>query len=127
MPDLLCLFKCLLIRRYIPVAVKQGYGTGRARLPGLKDMMLGMDGGMAGASGVESGSESILNVPANEAVSSSDGDSDNAVTGPNLSTYLHFGRLMGETPDMVQRQLDAAGVPVPVDERSQQFIQVRVP
>lgn len=102
--------------------VLQEYGTGRLQIPGLADMLADMEGkpktgetASQSSSDTSSGS-SIRGTPALQ--------QPGAAQGPTLSSYLEFGRLMGESPQEVQKRLALADMSLPVDEASVQYMQV---
>ncbi|KAI3436140.1 hypothetical protein D9Q98_002197 [Chlorella vulgaris] len=95
---------------------KQEYGTGRARMPGLADVMSGES--QSSGSGSSSSSNS-----GRTGTSTLGGGLKESAEGPSLSHYLEFGRMLGESPDQVQQQLAMGDVRVSMDDASRQYIQ----
>jgi hypothetical protein len=96
----------------------QEYGTGRARMPGLADVMSGES--QSSGSGSSSSSNS-----GRTGTSTLGGGLKESAEGPSLSHYLEFGRMLGQSPDQVQQQLAMGDVRVSMDDASRQYIQVR--
>ena len=124
----------------------QEYGTGRARLPGLEEMMAAMqsDGSGAAPGGSNGSSSGGLTRPAARPSTSSSGSSSSGGNGgkgksaaapppsgggsagedaPSLGDYLKFGRLLGEKPQQVQQQLALGATRVVVDDDSADYLQ----
>ena len=136
----------ILIVSAIPHALQE-YGSGRARLPGLEEMMAAMQAegrgaapgsgaGLAAPPSRPSGGSSVAAPPpsssgggagrATKPASGGGGGASGASDAPpSLGDYLKFGRLLGEKPQQVQQQLALGGTKVMVDEQSADYLQVR--
>lgn len=84
-------------------------------------MMADMEGQPgSGGRDSQSGSEAA---PRGGGASSAQQQPPEAAQGPTLSNYLEFGRLMGESPQEVQKRLALADMSLAVDDASRQYLQ----
>ncbi len=114
-------------------AISQEYGSGRARLPGLEEMMAAMQSGGSSAGPNGNSSSGLAAPPTRPSSSSGSGQSTAVPTSsgssvgddaPSLGDYLKFGRLLGDKPQQVQQQLALGATRVVVDDQSANYLQV---